>query len=741
MPSRPVPTLLAGLIALATAGLAAAQPALAQSPSEAAPDQRLDAVKVEADADDELTEVEQRQVDTATRSIYGRETLEAYGDDPVTDVLRRLPGVSLAPGGGPRLRGLGSGYTQILINGQPAPRFLGLSDLTADQVSRIEVIRGAVAEYSTQSIAGTINIVLDESQRPRQDKLISSLAVENGEITLGAVVQKQLSPSLGDLRLGVRKTDSLASTETSTQITDAGLPRLDQRLVEETDARRDSVFLSGQIRPLQTPGLRISLQPFILDTQRVAETDGQYSVTAGQPPANQLRSQSRSDVQVARLQANVNAKLGFGDLEVKGSIRLGESDTTTRRQQLDAAGGLLSQRVSGQDSSSQSIGLSPKLTRQLSDGKRLVTGFQIDLDESNTFSRELEDGGNPLATTGQRFEGSKQLLAGFGQLEWDPVPAFGISLGLRWEQLRLKSTTDQVNTQQTSTVLSPLLNAVWRLDPAGSRQVRLGLSRTYKAPSLTDLNPIPSLSAEFPTTGTNTAVSPDSVGNPLLRPEKSWGLDLSFEQTLSRNSLLSASLFARQIDDVILRSVALESVAWSGSPRYVVRPRNFGEAETYGIELEARLKSEPSSKGLLRLLPAGLETRASLVRQESRIRDLAGDDAHLDEQPEWTASLGADYTTRLAGERIRTGFQASFQPAQALRRSEFETLRTAGERQLEAYLEWKPSSRQTLRLTVLNLTPNDTPTLKTVGDGSLVFNEQRLSRSYTAVRILYTQSF
>lgn len=728
------------LLSIALVGLL--QPLHAQPvETPASPDQRLDAVRVEATADDELTEVEQRQVDTATRTIYGRETLNQYGDDPITDVLRRLPGVSLSSGGAPRMRGLGSGYTQILINGQPAPRFLGLSDLTADQVSRIEVIRGAVAEFSTQGIAGTLNIVLDDSRRPRNDKLITSLGVENGELTAGLVLQKQLSPSLGDLRFGTRHTDAVTETSADTQILNAGQTQLNQTFQERTESRRTSYFLSGQVRPLQSPALRLSLQPFLLDTQRTASSEGIFSATVGQPSADRLLTQSRSDVQVARLQGNANAKLAGGDLELKASLRLGDSSSLTRSQRLDAGGTQLTQRSTQVEGSSQSLGLSPKFSRQLEDGKRLVTGLQIDLDQSDSQTREIENGIDPLAQRGGRFEGSKQLLAGFGQLEWDPLPSFGVSLGLRWEQLQLESRSDLAVVQQTSAVLSPLINTVWRLDPQGSQQIRLGLSRTYRAPGLSDLSPIPSLSAEFPTSGGNTAVSPDSVGNPFLKPEKSWGLDLTFEQTLSRNSLLSATVFARQIEDVIQRSVALEQVDWSGVPRYVVRPRNVGEGESYGLELEARLKAEPGVSGLPGLLPEGLEGKASLVRQTSRIASVPGDNARIDEQPTWTASLGVDYSSRLWGERIRTGFQASLQPAQAIRRSAFESLRTAGERQLEAYLEWKPTAQRTLRLTVLNIVPRNEPGLKSVEDGSLLFTESRLTRNYTAARLQFTQTF
>jgi iron complex outermembrane receptor protein len=55
---------------------------------------------------------------------------------------------------------LGAGYTQILINGVPAPQGFNLDQLSPSQ---IEVPRASTAEQSTQAVAGTINIILKEA--------------------------------------------------------------------------------------------------------------------------------------------------------------------------------------------------------------------------------------------------------------------------------------------------------------------------------------------------------------------------------------------------------------------------------------------------------------------------------------------------------------------------------------------------------------------------------------------------
>jgi iron complex outermembrane receptor protein len=55
----------------------------------------------------------------------------------------------------PRLRGLGGGCTQILLNGEPAPPGFSMDMLAPTDIERIEVMKGPTAEFG--GVAGTIN--------------------------------------------------------------------------------------------------------------------------------------------------------------------------------------------------------------------------------------------------------------------------------------------------------------------------------------------------------------------------------------------------------------------------------------------------------------------------------------------------------------------------------------------------------------------------------------------------------
>ena len=80
-------------------------------------------------------DVQERRNSTAAKIIIGREEIDRFGDSTLGDVLKRLPGVTIqgrpGRGGAIRLRGLGNGYTQILLDGERVPPGFSLDSLVA----------------------------------------------------------------------------------------------------------------------------------------------------------------------------------------------------------------------------------------------------------------------------------------------------------------------------------------------------------------------------------------------------------------------------------------------------------------------------------------------------------------------------------------------------------------------------------------------------------------------------------
>jgi iron complex outermembrane receptor protein len=267
---------------------------------------------------------------------------------------------------------------------------------------------------------------------------------------------------------------------------------------------------------------------------------------------------------------------------------------------------------------------------------------------------------------------------------------------VRWEGIRTLSESALASAQNSSNVLTPLFHSVWRLTQESKDQIRLGLTRSYRAPTLANLIAVPTLSTNYPASGSNTSTSPDRVGNPNLKPELAAGLDLAFEHYFTAGGLLSASVFRRNIDDLIRNVTSLQTVNWSPQQRWVSTPVNFGHATTHGMELEAKFRLDE----LLKEAPE-LSLRANYSRFWSNVEDVPGPDNRLDQQPRQTANFGVDY--RLHDMPLTLGGNINWTPAFAVQQTDAQIYYQGIKRVFDAYALWKFDPNTQLRLSASNL--------------------------------------
>ena len=87
------------------------------------------------------TATTERRDSSASKIIITRDDIEQYGDSNLGDVMRRLPGVTVGGrpgrGGPPAMRGMGGGFTQILINGERVSPGFSIEQITPEMVERI----------------------------------------------------------------------------------------------------------------------------------------------------------------------------------------------------------------------------------------------------------------------------------------------------------------------------------------------------------------------------------------------------------------------------------------------------------------------------------------------------------------------------------------------------------------------------------------------------------------------------
>jgi iron complex outermembrane receptor protein len=727
---------MACLALLGTAGHALALPQSSDQAPTADPkpasstQQGIQKVTVSgARADD----TEARRISTAAKMVFGREELERNGDTSVSEVLKRLPGVTLggAPGrggGGVRMRGMGNGYTQMLVNGERPPPGFSLESLSPDQVERIEVIRGPVAEHSTQAIAGTINIILREGYQQKDIQLRLADNIEQGRH--GANVSLSMPGKAGNLTwmmtgsLMQNRPHNDSDTLNLSTRKDGTVERR-QEIHDEGGGVFDGLFLSPRLAYKFANGDTLSFQPFLATNRSRNGNDSRLDQPVGSaaPEYAHQRSDSRSNSTFLR---------GFGNwlhrgdagarLDVKFGFTGGRSDSDTVRNTFDAGGSALRRYVDSDASRDSGVNTGGKYSRPLGQGHLFAAGWDLEASKRRQQHVAAGDSAALFDEGGASLAADSRRVALFAQDEWDVTAQFSTYLGLRWEGIRVTSDTVGADVKNTSKVWSPVLHGVWRIPGHEKDQLRGSLTRSYKAPAMNDLIAVPYISTY------NDATRPDRSGNPNLKPELATGIDLAYEHYLGKSGLLSASGFVRNIDDLIRRQTVLATTA--AGARWVSTPINIGKAKTSGIELEAKFP-------LTEFWPDAplVDLRSNYSRFWSRVEGIPGPNNRLDQQPKQTANLGLDY--RAKGLPLTLGASLNWTPETIVQTTVNETASTGTKRQFDVYGLWKVNAMSQLRLSANNLDARLYDTARSLDTGPLVQSAATAAHTYTTFGIRY----
>jgi outer membrane receptor protein involved in Fe transport len=257
-------------------------------------------------------------------------------------------------------------------------------------------------------------------------------------------------------------------------------------------------------------------------------------------------------------------------------------------------------------------------------------------------------------------------------------------LGGRWEGVETESAgTGVPETTSRSHVLSPVAQTLYKFPDKSGRQVRLALTRTYKAPTVDQLTARRYLSA------LNTRFAPDSSGNPGLKPELANGIDVAFEQYWADGAMVSVSGTQRLISDYIRTRLDLDP-----DGRWIYRPLNDGDARVRSLEAEVKLPLR-----MLNPAAAGFDMRASVTRNWSEVSTVPGPDNRLDGQTPMSANVGLDYRR----DRLSFGASMAYQQGGWVRVSDAQTRHAHTRRDVDAYAAWKLDPTLQLRFTLNNI--------------------------------------
>ncbi|MES2048965.1 MAG: TonB-dependent receptor [Pseudomonadota bacterium] len=666
---------------------------------------------------------DERRQDTASKIVVTQEDIIRYGDTNIGDVLKRLPGVTIGGvqgrGGSIRMRGLGAGYTQIMLNGEPSPPGFSLDSISPDNIERIEVIRSATAELSTQSIAGAINIVLKRAIVTAQRELKVGVQEDGGKY--GANVSMQFSDKLGRMSYSISGNVNQGKFERFSVSDDIGTDLSSNVTANQHVNSKDfgtftGIGLAPRVNWNLENGDTVTSQTFVNGNQ-FSGFNQQKSTGTIPLYASDL---TQYDSRFAMVRSNLNWVHKLADsakVDVKFGANYNKRSSEVAYQGYDKDSLKLIDRKANSGASDQGFTYGGKYTAPFVTDHSIAAGWDGALSKRNE-TRQQNDvtvaSIKPIPLD-EIFDAEVNRLAVFVQDEWNVSKNWSIYAGLRWEGLE---TTSKGNTyaqvKNTSSVWSPILQTLWKIPGSKNDQVRLGLTRTYKAPDTSSLIPRRFIS------NNNLATAPDRTGNPNLKPELAWGLDAAFEHYLNDGGVLSASVFMRRIDDITRTSLS------DASGRWVAMPINDGLATTRGIELDAKFPL----RSLISDAPA-IDFRTNLSFNWSNLSSVPGPNNRLDSQTPVSANVGIDY--KLDTLPLTLGGNYSFQNGGLVRISVEQTNYSIPKRVLDLYALWKFDAKTNLRVSISNGLHQENVSVSTYTSPDGILN--RISSTPTTVAV------
>ncbi len=589
-------TALSQALLLALAAPAAfAQAVAPDGASDAAPEpKQLDAVVVQGEI-----AYRNRTADIAPTLVYDLEYFQRFEPNTVGDMLKQVPGVAFVGADvmeydAVALRGLGGGYTQVLINGKKVPgaeddRSFYVDRIPAEMVDHIEIKRSASANRSGDAMAGAINIVLRDSYEFSGGYV--RLGVNrwyDGEVnpTFGAVVSGEALG--GRLLAGVNVQDRYRFKE---KRSDRWSDRSREELVswedqtEKKDGRDYSANLSYNVDVGETG--RLTVDGFYIRTKRdvtevsfakeldEVEIDGEdvdgtaISRVPGLDPYDQdnygIDVEYRFDMAggTTRLDVDYSAfKNSEASTEGEHVYGIGEEDLAGPWSIDGAQWQETGYEAAAANAKDDEAGVKIAHERPVGGAdlefgvdyrrkKRDVTytNYAWEADEESQTPRwpadyELDD------RDGTRIEEKRLdpyvMFSGRGD-------RFSWEAGLRYETTRtdIRSAYDKFDDgevelrQDTANSkdydeLLPSVSLRWDLGEAD--RINLSLARTVKRPNFNELIPA-LLDGEY---GDN-----DYAGNPGLEPETANGIDIGFEHRLGRKGIVGVNFFYRDVKNLV----------------------------------------------------------------------------------------------------------------------------------------------------------------------------------------------
>ncbi|WP_213980635.1 TonB-dependent receptor [Sphingomonas sp. dw_22] len=646
---------------------------------------------------------------------YDLEYFQKFEPVSVGEMLKRVPGVTFTSDvleyDQPQFRGLPPGYTQVLINGRRAPggeadRSFFVDRIPAELVERIEIVRAPRADQPSEGAAGTLNIVTKESTSFEGGFVKAGALVnarDGGTRPSGAIAyaghindstdvwgalnyQKRRNPKK---KVSYRFDDTPVTDDkrfpdglNSKYVSDPSFNNF-----EAQDDTRDGSDLSGsaEISTRFGDGGHFRLGGFFVDTDRNEDEtsrttemdDGELAFDGVETQHEEIDQQTYAVTGDALIPLG-NLKLGIaggwnayrdhtdalaseGDEEDLSDLALNEIESTRIKDDEFTGTIFLRYGDSGPFKVKGGIDLLSK--------KRTGSNSVLDVEDDETET-------DPAAT----FTIKEKRYDPYLRLTFEPSSEVSIDAGLRYEITDRDVTGVDGTASYNTSQLNPSLHL--RYAPTARDQFRASVARTVRRPDYDLISPY-----EQPE---NPGDDDTTTGNPSLRNEQAWGVDVGYERRLGAKGIVGVNFFYRDIKDLI----ELVSQGGNEDGGQDFTPGNIGDGQTWGVEVDFSTPINVFAFGETGLF-------ANYTYLDSKTTDpFTGEKRRFNNQPHHIYNVG--FIQNVAPADVSFGATISGRSS-AFESNLDETVNLSYDPDLEAFVEKRIGKHLVVRLSAQNL--------------------------------------
>jgi len=652
-----------------------------------------------------------RTDDVVPTLSYDLEYFQRFEPLTAGDALKRVPSVTflsdVLESDGVRLRGLDPAYTQILINGERIPgaggdRSFFVDRIPAELIERVEVVRSSSANRSGDAVAGAINIVLRDALSLDGGYVrAGGILLSDDELkgTFGGVWGGEVGPGrllFGASVQGRRNPKSKFSQR-------FGAPDEDIDNIEvQSDIRDGTDYSANASYEVDLAGGTLELNGLFVRTDRL-QNENSMEYNGGEADPAELAKINANPLDILTDNYSVGGRFTREMLGGEFKVRLGYSaiddDQQEREDELDVEDEVLEGAMTDSTLKDEEWSAAIGHELRLSGGTKLEIGVQYvgktrdttileaegEVEDVTAFRTlaasefedfEIVDGGlNTIEET--RVDPYVMLSGETGRVKWQA--------GLRYETTDVEITDETVDDDLRVTgsdygILLP--SASVRFALSDTDRVTASVARTVRRPNFDNLTPV-TLEEEH---GDN-----DFRGNPFLKPETAWGVDLGFERRLGRRGVVGINAFYRDVTDLI-EDVNTGEQGSGGAGTFIETIDNVGDGQVYGVEFDL---STPLD--FIGMEQTGVFLNASWL--DSKVDDALGE-RRFNDQSDYVLNVGFTHDIKTWGAAFGATYRKQ---GDAFGRVYAEEVRTSYGADLEVFVEKQLFANTVIRLTGSNL--------------------------------------